>query len=80
MPEEKICAACGRRVLSNDLYCSGCGVAFGGAPRVDRWTTLPGFEYHLVQGFGWGLGLALAGAIASVITLVLIALAAHGIR
>jgi hypothetical protein len=84
VPEQKICAACGRHVLSNDLYCSGCGVAFGGAPRIDRGTSLPGFGYHLVQGLGWGLGLILAGAIASVIASVilwvLIALAARGIR
>ena len=80
MPEERVCAACGRRVWSNDLYCPGCGVAFGGAPRVERGATLPGFDYHFVQGLGWGLGLAFAGAIASLITLLLIALAAHGIR
>ena len=79
-PVEKVCAACGWHVWSNDRYCPGCGIAFGGAPRVERGATLPGFEYHLVQGLGWGLGLALAGAVASVITLVLIALAAHGIR
>ena len=84
MPEQKICAACGRRVMSDDLYCSGCGVAFGGAPLMDRGTGLPGFGYHLVQGLGWGLGLILAGAVASVIASVifwaLIALAAHGTR
>lgn len=64
MPEEKVCAACGRRIWSDDRYCPGCGIAFGGVPRVDRKATLPGFEYHLVQGLGWGLGLASAGAIA----------------
>jgi RNA polymerase subunit RPABC4/transcription elongation factor Spt4 len=29
MPEEKVCAACGRRVWSDDHYCPGCGIAFG---------------------------------------------------
>ena len=79
--EEKVCAACGRAVWSDDRYCPGCGIAFAGAPsRVERGSTLPGFAYHFVQGLGWGLGLAVAGAIVSTITLVLIALATHGIR
>ena len=80
MPEQKICAACGRRVMSDDLYCSGCGVAFGGAPRIDGGASLPGFGYHLVQGFGWGLGLMLASVIGSLILLLVIALATRGIR
>ena len=81
MPEEKVCAACGRRVWSDDRYCPGCGIAFGGAPaRVERSAALPGFDYHFVQGLGWGLGLIVAGVIASVITLVLIALATHVLR
>ena len=81
MPEEKLCAACGRRVWSDDRYCPGCGTAFAGAPaRVERGTGLPGFGYHFVQGLGWGLGFAAAGAIAWAIVLVVLALATHGIR
>ena len=81
MPEEKVCAACGRHVWSDDRYCPGCGVAFGSAPaRVERGTTLPGFGYHFVQGLGWGLGLAAAWAVVTLIALVLVGLATHGIR
>jgi hypothetical protein len=79
--EEKVCAACGRRVWSDDHYCRACGIAFAGAPeRVERGTSLPGFDYHFVQGLGWGLGLAVAGAIGWAIVLILLALATHGIR
>ncbi len=77
----KICANCGRRVATDDLYCAGCGAAFAGAlPRPGRRSTLPGFQYHFVQGLGWGLGLALAGAIVTLIFWVLVALAMHGLR
>lgn len=81
MPEERVCAACGRRVWADDRYCPGCGIDFVGAPaRAEKGTTLPGFEYHFVQGLGWGLGLAAAGVIISLITLLVIALATHGPR
>jgi len=79
--EEKVYAACGRRVWSHDRYCPGCGTAFAGAPaRVERGTSLPGFDYHFVQGLGWGLGLAAAGAVGTAIVLIVLALATHGIR
>ena len=82
--DARICANCGRRVTTDDPYCAGCGVAFGGMPeRVDRGGTLPGFQYHLVQGFGWGVGFVLAGAMVTVIFWVLVALTAvaiHGTR
>jgi hypothetical protein len=73
VPEQKVCAACGRRVWADDRYCPGCGIAFGGATeRPERRADLPGFNYHFIQGIGWGLGLAAAGAILSMFTLVLI--------
>jgi len=79
--EAKICADCGRGVSTDDRYCAGCGVAFAGAPaRVDHGLTLPGFQYHLVQGLGWGLGFALAGGIVTLIFYGLVALAMHGVR
>jgi hypothetical protein len=79
--EAKICSDCGRRVSTNDRYCAGCGVAFAGAPaRVGRSLTLPGFQYHLVQGLGWGLGLALAGGLVTLIFYGLVALLIHGVR
>jgi hypothetical protein len=80
---DRICSSCGRRVSTEDPFCSGCGVAFGGiAARVDQSRGLPGFNYHFVQGFGWGLGFALAAATIAAIffTLlcaVLFVLAAH---
>ena len=81
MPEERVCSACGRRVWADDRYCPGCGVSFGGVPEgAERGRTLPGIDYHFVQGLGWGLGLATAGAIISLITLLLITLAAHAMR
>jgi hypothetical protein len=81
VPEEKVCAACGRRVSADDRYCPGCGISFGGEPvGVERGKTLPGFEYHFVQGLGWGLGLAAAGVIISMITLLLVAAVTHGVR
>ena len=81
MPEERVCAACGRHVWADDRYCPGCGVAFGGVRgRAEGRPTLPGFDYHFVQGLGWGLGLAVASVIASIIMLLLIVLATHGIR
>jgi hypothetical protein len=81
VPEERVCAACGRRVWADDRYCPGCGIDFAGAPaRAAKGTTLPGFEYHFVQGLGWGLGLAAAGVIISMITLLLVAVVAHGVR
>ena len=81
----KICAYCGRRVSSDDRFCPSCGVAFGGPPdRVDRLHTLPGFQYHLVQGLGWGLGFILAAAVVSlvlsVLAYLLVAMALHGVR
>lgn len=77
----RICANCGRRVTTDDRYCAGCGVAFGGAPpRVERGSTLPGFHYHLVQGLGWGLGFALAGGIVTLIFWIVVALTMHGVR
>jgi hypothetical protein len=79
--EERVCAECGRRVSSDDRYCPGCGIAFAGAPeRAERGASLPGFDYHFVQGLGWGLGFAVAGAIGWAIVLILLALATHGIR
>lgn len=79
--DARICSDCGRRVSTDDRYCSGCGVAFAGAPaRLDPSRTLPGFEYHFVQGLGWGLGLAVAGAIVTVVFWLLIALVIHGVR
>lgn len=56
MPEEKVCAECGRHVWSTDSYCPGCGVAFGGAPRVERGATLPGFEYTSFKALVGGSG------------------------
>ena len=79
--QERICADCGRPVSTGDRYCAGCGVAFAGAPtRVDRGLTLPGFQYHLVQGLGWGLGLALAGGVVTLIFYGLVALLLRGVR
>ena len=79
--DARICANCGRRVTTDDNYCSGCGSAFGGAPpRAERGRSLPGFGYHLQQGLGWGLGFALAGLIATLIFWTLVALAMHGVR
>ena len=79
--EVKICADCGRRITSDDRYCPGCGVAFGGAPaRIDPGHMLPGFAYHFVQGLGWGLGLAVAAAVVSTISLVLLSLSLHSVR
>ncbi len=79
--EPRICADCGRQVFTDDRYCPSCGVAFAGAPaRVDRSLTLPGFEYHLVQGLGWGLGFALAAGIVTLIFYGIVALAMHGWR
>ena len=70
MPEERVCSACGRRVWADDRYCPGCGVSFGGVPEgAERGRTLPGIDYHFVQG-----------AIISLITLLLITLAAHAMR
>jgi len=79
--EVKICSECGGLISSGDRYCATCGVAFGGAPpRVHQVVTLPGFEYHLVQGLGWGLGFALAGGVVAVVFFLLGVLALHGIR
>ena len=79
--QPRICAECGRPVSTGDRYCSGCGVAFAGAPaRVDHSRALPGFEYHLVQGLGWGLGLALAGGTITVLLYLLGALLLRGVR
>jgi hypothetical protein len=78
--DARICAECGRRVSTDDRYCSGCGVSFAGAPaRAERSPTLPGLQYHLVQGLGWGLGFALAGAIVTLIFWMLVALAMRGL-
>ena len=74
--DARICANCGRRVTTDDLYCAGCGVAFGGVPApVESGSRLPGFQYHLVQGFGWGLGLILAGTVATAVVWLLAAIA-----
>jgi hypothetical protein len=81
----KICAQCGRHVAPDDRFCASCGVAFDGVPAtVERHSALPGFQYHLIQGFGWGLGFILA---ATVVSLILSALAygllvsaLHGVR
>jgi hypothetical protein len=79
--DARICAECGRLVSTDDRYCSGCGTAFAGAPaRAERGPTLPGFQYHLVQGLGWGLGFALAGAIVTLIFWTLVALTMQGLR
>jgi hypothetical protein len=79
--EERICAACGRRVRSDDRYCAGCGTSFAGAPApVEPGSRLPGFGYHFVQGLGWGLGLAVAGTIGTAAMLMLLGLATQGIR
>lgn len=64
----KICAQCGRHVAPDDRFCASCGVAFDGAPAaVEPRPTLPGFQYHLVQGLGWGLGFTLAAVLVSLI-------------
>ena len=77
----KICAQCGRRVAPDDRFCAGCGVAFDGMPvTVERRPTLPGFQYHLVQGLGWGLGFIIAEGIVGLILLVLVAAALSGAR
>jgi hypothetical protein len=81
----KICAQCGRRVAPDDRYCAGCGVAFDGVPAtVERRPTLPGFQYHLVQGLGWGFGFMLAATLVSLVlstlAYVLLVSALHGVR
>lgn len=77
--DARICADCGRAVSPDDRYCPGCGVAFAGAPaRTDRSLSLPGFQYHLVQGLGWGLGFALAALIVFLISWLLAVLVIHG--
>jgi hypothetical protein len=81
VPDDKICAACGRHVSADDRYCVGCGIAFGSAPgRVGRAAELPGFGYHFVQGLGWGLGLAVAVAVILIMPLLIVALATNSIR
>jgi hypothetical protein len=60
---ERICAACGRHVMTEDRYCPSCGTAFIGAPPRFELRHMPGFGYHLVQGLGWGIGLGIAGVI-----------------
>jgi hypothetical protein len=73
--EMKICSNCGHPVSPGDRYCSGCGAAFGGVlPRAQHVASLPGFEYHLVQGLGWGCGFMLAGGVVALIVSLLAAL------
>ena len=79
--EAKTCSECGHPVSSGARYCAGCGTAFGGAPpRVQHTASLPGFEYHLVQGLGWGLGFALAAGVVALVFFLLGTLALHGLR
>ena len=64
----KICAQCGRHGAPEDRFCAGCGVAFDSVSAVvEPRPTLPGFQYHLVQGLGWGLGFTLAVVLVSVV-------------
>jgi hypothetical protein len=73
--DARICASCGRLVSTGDSYCAGCGVSFSAdRARVEGGRSLPGFSYHLVQGFGWGIGLLLAGLIFTVAFWLLLAL------
>jgi len=80
VPEEKVCAARGRRIWSDDRYCPGYGIAFGGAPRVDRKATLPGFEYHLRSRPWLGARASVGWSDRLGNHVGLIALAAHGMR
>lgn len=78
--ETKICSDCGHPVAPGDRYCAGCGAAFGGAPpRVQYVASLPGFQYHLVQGLGWGCGFMLAGGLVALIVSLLAALSIHSL-
>ena len=83
--DDRICSSCVRLVSTADQFCAGCGVAFSAtAEPALQGRTLPGFSYHLVQGFGWGLGFAIAGAtvtlfLYAVLTLLVAISGYHGI-
>ena len=65
---DRICSNFGRLVSNADQFCSGCGVTSSAtAAPAGQSRSLPGFNYHFVQGFGWGLGFALATATIAVI-------------
>jgi hypothetical protein len=64
---ERICASCGRQVLTEDRYCPSCGTAFVGSPPRFELRQMPGFGYHFIQGLGWGLGFTVAGIVAWII-------------
>ena len=72
--DARTCSACGHLVTKGDEYCSGCGVSFSPVVEPDvADRTLPGFNYHFMQAFGWGLGFALASAtVAAIVFLVLL--------